>query len=902
MGYDARPSRTWLGAALLGAVIGVGLLAAPAAAQTFKPRILVVFDTSGSMGFDVESGLETFGDNSNEYPGNGGISRLFAAKEAIRSIVETTSEVEFGLLRYPQIEGDGINDGNGRQQFNTYDGLAENPLNYAGFCDGRLRPQGEDPFSLIVPFGDDNEIDILSWMNHREDWPADKELRAEGPTPIAESLSNAREYFADIMADDPGLRCRNNYVVLLTDGAESCVPRDDARGVLQERTLALREIAVNTPQGMVRKDVKLFIVAFAVNARDVVLLDDLARIGGTAVNDQGETDLFTGGAFEAENQAGLRAAFSEILAQAIPQEACNGEDDDCDGRIDEGSTNACGSCGPAPLEVCNGEDDDCDGLVDESVRNRCGGCGAVPVEVCNGADDDCDGAVDEAVVNNCGGCAEVQREVCNGIDDDCDGFVDNAPGVPDPLSRACGSDVGACERGAEVCRGGMWEDCDGVPAVDEICDGLDNDCDGNADEVTRACGPAAGIGNVGVCRVGVQGCGDNCDGDPESCDEDGWSTTCRGATGPSDEVCDGRDNDCDGASDEALFNACGLCGPTPPEVCNGVDDNCDGRVDEDAQCPRGYLCFVGECVQRCDATGECPGGFTCVEVYPGAGGRFCHPDPCAGARCPAGFVCDSESAACVDPCAGVDCGGGESCELGECVPTSCRHEGCPDGQICRGDRCEADPCAGVDCGEDAYCRGGQCAPVCRDVDCGEGRACIDGECTADPCGGRCLLTQLCDPEDGACYEDPCARVTCPDGTACLDGECSEDGPCLGITCPGGSPPTQCVNGRCTDGRPGVLPDLTSGPVPTPSTDAGMGGGAGGGGGQMGPPTDAGPPPGNFADVALPGAEPEPDTGPPATTGTSGDSGCGCGTHDGAPSPWWAAIGLLALARIRRRRR
>lgn len=78
-------------------------------------------------------------------------------------------------------------------------------------------------------------------------------------------------------------------------------------------------------------------------------------------------------------------------------ELCNERDDDCDGDVDEGAQNACGSCGPVPEEVCNGADDNCNGTVDEGVRNACGGCGPVPEEVCNGADDNCNGVIDEGV-------------------------------------------------------------------------------------------------------------------------------------------------------------------------------------------------------------------------------------------------------------------------------------------------------------------------------------------------------------------------------------------------------------------------------------------------------------------------------------------------------------------------
>lgn len=107
-------------------------------------------------------------------------------------------------------------------------------------------------------------------------------------------------------------------------------------------------------------------------------------------------------------------------------EVCDGaNDEDCDGVVDNGcscapngSSRSCGTdtgrctvgtetctagmwgacSGTGPIaETCNGADDDCDGRIDEGVRNACGTCGAVPTEVCDGADNDCDGTVDEGL-------------------------------------------------------------------------------------------------------------------------------------------------------------------------------------------------------------------------------------------------------------------------------------------------------------------------------------------------------------------------------------------------------------------------------------------------------------------------------------------------------------------------
>ena len=169
-----------------------------------------------------------------------------------------------------------------------------------------------------------------------------------------------------------------------------------------------------------------------------------------------------------------------------------------------------------------------------------------------------------------------------------------------------------------------------------MCNGVDDDCDGVSDEISLACGPSVDIGNVGECRVGLQRClFSACEAGTDQCDANGYDRTCDGAAGPSEEVCDGRDNDCDGDADEGLFNACGTCGELPPEACNGRDDNCDGRVDEDAVCPSGYLCIATECVLPCIG-GECTGGSLCTRIFPGPDTAIrgfvmsndVHPAPC----------------------------------------------------------------------------------------------------------------------------------------------------------------------------------------------------------------------------------------------------------------------------------
>jgi hypothetical protein len=107
----------------------------------------------------------------------------------------------------------------------------------------------------------------------------------------------------------------------------------------------------------------------------------------------------------------VRVPCSDQPACLPTTEICDGQDNDCNGAVDEGCVPA---CAPTP-ELCNGKDDDCDGVVDED----CSVCKPF-LEICNGKDDDCDGMVDEG----CQGCLMQQDEVCDGMDNDCDLEVD----------------------------------------------------------------------------------------------------------------------------------------------------------------------------------------------------------------------------------------------------------------------------------------------------------------------------------------------------------------------------------------------------------------------------------------------------------------------------------------------
>ena len=266
-----------------------------------------------------------------------------------------------------------------------------------------------------------------------------------------------------------------------------------------------------------------------------------------------------------------------------PTETCNLRDDDCNGMVDEGDPGGGASCGTntgecvagtmrctggsvrctgetgPSLDVCNGLDDDCDGTPDQSFDlttdvTNCGMCGrtcsfpnalascasgACVLTACMTGFFDADGSP----ANGCEYmCSFAGSEVCNGRDDDCDRTTDE--GLTPPASFC--NPNGVCAGSTATCGGASGWTCSYPPTyeMDETtCDGADNDCDGRVDEAFPLVGTACNNGELGLCRrTGMYVC--NAAGDAAVC-----NAPASGASMP--ETCNGVDDDCDGALDEA---------------------------------------------------------------------------------------------------------------------------------------------------------------------------------------------------------------------------------------------------------------------------------------------------------------------------------------------------------------
>ncbi|MBR57564.1 MAG: hypothetical protein CMH54_05840 [Myxococcales bacterium] len=431
---------------------------------------------------------------------------------------------------------------------------------------------------------------------------------------------------------------------------------------------------------------------------------------------------------------------------------CDNLDNDCDGETDEdivvftaGVCPADGVCaeaekthcvdgalvcdlgaiegyeGPAELS-CDGIDNNCDGSIDEDITEfpgidvSCIGLGVCATPgylVCQNGSPVCswEGVEhciegEEGTEPECYAYEGLQEISCDGADNNCDGQADNDIIVENWIScstqgvcgqpgthifKRCADPSGpnaktfVCDYSEVVgfeANSMLWEPGTTI-AQETSCDGLDNDCDGETDEeIFDTGGTPLGCKSEGQCASGLV---------VGACTAEGQACDYTFVVGYEEEetLCDGLDNDCDGAVDENITDlsastcrTAGICDGTVnascdagswacdytgvagyedvETTCDGIDNDCDGLIDEQ---------IVDLEASDCKNLGVCSAGVSAVCVN---GDWNCSYGLITSYQGNHESLCDGLDNDCDGDTDESSCGVGEPCITGaQCVSSVC---------------------------------------------------------------------------------------------------------------------------------------------------------------------------------------------------------------------------------------
>ncbi len=497
------------------------------------------------------------------------------------------------------------------------------------------------------------------------------------------------------------------------------------------------------------------------------------------------------------------------------------KDDDCDGEVDEDVNTCddvqnCGRCGKQCViangtAVCTTTATGGDACTEANTRCE--------VDQCDPGFFDVDGSPDNGCEYECP-VAVPSAEVCDGIDNDCDARIDNLDAdltMNDPdVGQACfGGTDGECadssHEGVQKCIGGAISCCD-KDSGDTGADLRNGECSGTVPPFVVRPGDLQEVCNNKD---------DDCDGsvDDNPVDEGAvcgssvgdcqvgtvlcvsGSLNCAGATGPQADVCDGQDNDCDGIIDGTI--PAGVL----PISCNS-DADCAGEAPAVSCKPRSSNPAQRVCVQHADGVGDPTTGVPLACNVPPAA------PPGATQPCQAGVsACLNGVPACpgsILPQQGTD----ECFEDSNCDGTLTGQSGLSNSDPLNCGTCGND-CNSLGAGVVWACNAG----VCQPNGCAQGFIDCDGN--ASDCETACTFSsssELCNNIDDDC--DCFVDAADPEGVtlqnpvqACGVSPAATDPGCttgVVVACVGGGFTCTFPGGYCTTGDCSTSVDVCDG--------------------------------------------------------------------------------------------